>query len=89
MPVDAHAERGEAAPGTSTALIRLGGAIAKVDRYIDDKFRRRRSASHLKDNGRWNDAGAKAGRAAADAMPIGRKGVGAGSSASAKLLSAK
>jgi hypothetical protein len=70
----------EAVPGgESTALMRLDGAMVKVSRYIDDKFKGKRGAHALRDKYRNNEAGASAGRAAADRMPIGRKGVSGGS----------
>ena len=69
------------APGAeSMALMRLDGALIKVRKYIDDKFNgRRRGAAPLSRRGGWNSAGRAAGKAAADAMPIGRRGITAGS----------
>lgn len=70
-------------PGAeSQALIRLSGALRKVEQYIDDKFKsRRRSGVAALSSGRSsNSEGAARGRAAADAMPIGRRGVTGGSS---------
>lgn len=71
---------------TSTALIRLDGAMAKVHRYIDDRFSHRRSASAL--NGRRHDhpEGRARGTAAADAVTL-RRGIVGGSNNSG-LLSA-
>ncbi len=80
-----RAARGEADPSTM-ALVRLSGALARVDAFIDNRFTRKRSVAHLSDRGTYNTSGAAYGRAAADAMPIGRKGVGQGSAASAKML---
>ncbi len=73
-----------AAPeGTSTALLRLSGAMTKVRTYIDDKFQgKRRSAGYIGGSRANHDAGRAQGRAAADSMAIGRRGVNAG----AKLL---
>lgn len=85
VDTERRAARGEAEPSTG-ALLRLGGALARVDRYIDDQFKRRRAVAHLRDRGEYNATGAARGKAAADAMPIGRKGVGQGSAASAKML---
>ncbi|HVJ71620.1 MAG TPA: hypothetical protein VM531_08970 [Sphingomicrobium sp.] len=67
-----------AAPeGTSVALVRLGGAMTKVEKYIDDKFKKRRGGSKSLTALRSSNAeGAKRGRAAADAMAIGRRGLG-------------
>lgn len=61
-------------PGAeSVALVRLSGALAKVTRYIDNKFKARKGASSLSARYRSNAAGREAGRAAADKMPIGCK----------------
>lgn len=69
----------------SQALMRLDGALTKVQHYIDDKFKSRRGSASPLSNGRsTNDEGAKRGRAAADAMTIGRRGVTGG--ATRKLL---
>lgn len=71
-------EMGEVDP-SSTALVRLNGALRKVDDYIDGKFKsRRRYAGAL--NGGWSGhaEGRAHGKAAADAMPIGRRGVTGG-----------
>lgn len=70
----------DAPDAESQALIRLDGAVVKVRKYIDDRFAgRRRAAQSLTRRAGWNSAGRAAGRAAADAMPIGRRGVTAGS----------
>jgi len=74
--------------GESQALMRLGGAMVKVQQYIDNRFKGRRGASPLQRISSRHTEGAKRGRAAADAMPIGRKGVTGGtSSGPRKLLS--
>lgn len=70
-------------PGAeSQALIRLDGALVKVRKYIDDKFAaRRRSGAYALSTGRSSNAEGRArGRAAADSMVIGRRGVTAGNS---------
>jgi hypothetical protein len=57
----------------STALLRLGGAMTKVNQYIDDKFKARRGAGALS-NGRGNNSeGHSRGRAAANSLAIGRR----------------
>jgi hypothetical protein len=61
---------------TSTALIRLDGAMVKVREYIDGKFGKRRSyASALNGGSSHHQDGRAHGRAAADRMVIGRKGI--------------
>lgn len=67
----------DAPEGTSVALMRLDGALAKARKYVDDKFRGRGGAQALAGNGRQNAAGRAWGRAAADRMAIGRRGVSA------------
>jgi len=60
----------------SQALMRLDGALVKVQRYIDNKFKAKRgSASALRSGRSTNEEGSRRGRAAADSMTIGRKGV--------------
>lgn len=69
----------------SQALMRLDGALIRVQKYIDNKFKSRRSSASMLSSGRSNNAeGSKRGRAAADAMTIGRRGVASG--ATKKLL---
>lgn len=63
--------------GTSQALMRLDGALLKARAYVDDKFKGRK-AHALAYNVTSNTSGAKEGRAAADRMAIGRKGVAQG-----------
>lgn len=75
-------------PGAeSLALIRLDGALVKVRKYVDDKFssKKRHSVYALTSSGRRNETGAAHGRAAADKIAIGRRGVTGGKSQ--KLLS--
>jgi hypothetical protein len=64
-------------PGASSqALIRLDGAMMKVQTYIDDKFKSgRRGASPLSRGRSSNVEGAARGRAAANNMTIGRRAV--------------
>lgn len=75
-------------PGAeSQALMRLDGALVKAQRYVDEKFKsRRRSASMLYRRSGWNAAGRAAGRAAADAMPIGTRGLNSAASGARGLL---
>ncbi len=77
------------APGaSSTALIRLDGALVKVRSYLNDKFKSKRGAPALNGlRGGNHEAGRAAGRAAADRMVIGRKGVTSGAASARKLLS--
>lgn len=64
----------------SQALMRLDGALVKVTKYIDDKFSGKRKSLHALSTGRSTNAeGRRQGREAADAMPIGRRGVTVGS----------
>jgi hypothetical protein len=60
------------------ALVRLNGAMRKVDEYIENRFRGRGGASILKGNSTNHAAGQAAGRAAADRLNIGRKGITSG-----------
>lgn len=63
----------------STALIRLNGAMAKVRAYVDAKYTGRGKASSIyMRGGHGHSAGSNAGRAAANRMAIGRKGIGSG-----------
>lgn len=71
---------GDAPGAESQAMIRLDGAMVKVRTYIDDKFKSKgRGAAPLAGRAGWNPSGRAAGRAAADAMPIGRRGLTGGS----------
>lgn len=61
----------------STALVVLKDKMVKVDRYIDDKFRsRRKYAARLNGGSADHTEGRAAGRAAADRLNIGKKGIG-------------
>jgi hypothetical protein len=62
--------------GASVALVRLDGALVKVNAYIDNKFNGRRGLGSLAALRSRNSEGSTRGRAAADAMAIGRKGIG-------------
>lgn len=79
-----------AAQGTSseTGLMRLDGALRKVDKYINDKFANRRAAStigQLNHRSRNHADGRAAGRAAADNITLGRRGI-TGNAGPKKLL---
>lgn len=66
-----------------SAMIRLDGALLKVQKYIEDKFSHRRAASRagaLNHRSRNHAAGREAGRAAADNITLGRRGIAGGSS---------
>ena len=68
----------EAPEGASVALVRLDGALVKVNAYIDDKFKKRRGAVVALASLRSGNAeGARREREAADTIRIGRRGVGA------------
>lgn len=65
-----------AAPeGTSTALIRLEGALIKARKYTDDKFKSKRRTPSLNGLNDRHPEGRARGRSAADAMVLGRRGV--------------
>lgn len=63
------------APDSSTALVRLNGALVRVNQYIDAKFGgKKRSASYLGGSRKTsNSAGRAAGKAAADRMNLGQR----------------
>lgn len=63
------------APNESTALVRLNGALAKVDKYIEDKFASTHRHVEALKGAKYHAAGREAGRAAADRVPLGRRGV--------------
>jgi len=68
-------------PSDQTGLMRLDGALMKVRKYIDDKFSNRRAASKagaLNHRSRNHEDGRAAGRAAADNITLGRRGIGSG-----------
>jgi len=63
--------------GQSQALMRLSGALLKAQKYVEDKFTGKKNTS-IKALGSWakyHRHGTEAGRAAADRMPIGRRGM--------------
>lgn len=65
--------------GESQALMRLDGALAKVRTYVDNKFKGRKGSATALRSGRSDHAAGRAwGRAAADKMTIGRKGITSG-----------
>ncbi|MCR4301816.1 MAG: DUF45 domain-containing protein [Sulfuricaulis sp.] len=65
----------EAPEGPSTALIRLDGALIKTRTYIDNKFKGRRGASALNQVRSNHSDGVRSGRAAADRVVLGRRGL--------------
>jgi hypothetical protein len=67
-------------PGTqSVALVRIDQALVKVQAYVDAKFKKKRRYAAALNGGRRDHSDGRAwGRAAADRMPIGRRGVAAG-----------
>ncbi len=65
---------------SSMALVRLNGALVKAQRYVDDKFKSKRTIYGLGMSGGYNAAGREAGRAAANRMAIGRRGITGGAS---------
>lgn len=67
---------GVPADSSTTALVRLNGAMTKVAGYIDDKFGKRRKYISALNGGRdFHAEGRARGRAAADRMTIGRRAV--------------
>ena len=76
-------------PGSSSqALMRLEGSLVKVRAYIDNKFKGRRGGASALNGGRKNHAEGRArGRAAADAVTLGQRGITAPSGAPRRLLS--
>lgn len=66
----------EAGMSHSQALVRLNQPLMKVQEYLDGKFKRT-AVSGISGRANHNSAGRAAGRAAADAIPLGRKGVAA------------
>lgn len=68
------------APGAqSTAMVRLNGAMRKVQSYVDAKYAKpSKRAKLINSRGSYNAAGRRDGKAAADSMAIGRKGIKSG-----------
>lgn len=62
-------------PSSTTAIVRLDSALTKVRRYIDDKFKKGGHASALAGYGADHPDGRAWGRAAADRMAIGQRGM--------------
>lgn len=62
----------ESPVGASTALIRLSGALRKAEKYVDDKFKSKRGVSALNLPHGGHAEARQRGRAAADAMTLGR-----------------
>ena len=62
---------------TETVLIRLDGALVKVRKYIDDRFSNKaaRHASVLNHRSRDHEDGRAAGKAAADKITLGQRGI--------------
>lgn len=61
---------------SSTALVRLNGALVKAQAYIDNRFQtKRRYANPLAQVTGSNSLGKQMGRAAADKLNIGRRGI--------------
>ncbi|MES2360014.1 MAG: hypothetical protein V4529_16865 [Gemmatimonadota bacterium] len=67
----------EQAANSSTALMRLDGVLARAQRHVDEKYKRKTAAAST---GGANAAGYRAGRDAADSMKIGQRGVGSNNS---------
>jgi hypothetical protein len=65
--------------GQAMALMRIDNALIKARDYVDQKFSRKRNyASHLNGGRSYHQEGRAWGRAAADRIVLGRRGVGAG-----------
>jgi hypothetical protein len=64
----------QAACSTSTALIRIDQALTRAQQYVDERYKRKAAAVRI---GHGNRQAERDGRAAADAMKIGQRGVGA------------
>lgn len=67
---------------SETGMVRLGGALKKVEQYIEDKFSHKKAASRigkLDFRSRNHEAGREAGRAAADNITLGKRGINGGS----------
>ena len=64
------------AANSSTALMRLDNALVRVQKHVDEKYKRKVAGTSMGGN---NAAGYRAGRAAADQMKIRQRGVGSSS----------
>jgi hypothetical protein len=81
---EARAEAVAEAPSGSEqqSLMRLGGALQKAQAYVDGKFGKARNyASRLNGGSQNHEDGRAHGRAAADRIPLGRKGIEPGKAA--------
>ncbi len=61
-----------AAANSSQALMRLDNALVRVQAYIGEKYKKKAPATAMRGG---SSAGREAGRKAADAMPLGQKGI--------------
>jgi hypothetical protein len=68
--VTEHDAAQAAAGETCTALVRLDGAVQRVDRYIDEKFTGKRRAGAIGGSRRSNDLGLAHGREAANGIAL-------------------
>lgn len=62
-----------AAANSSTALMRLEGALARAAKHVDEKYKRKTPSASIGGN---NMEGYRAGRKAADGIALGQRGVG-------------
>lgn len=65
-----------AAPSSSTALVKLEGALVRAKQYVDEKYKKKSIPSATMGTGNFD--GYVAGRKAANDVALGRKGVGQG-----------
>lgn len=75
---EARRQEVRATGDASTALIRLNNALVRAQSYVSENYKKKAIPAASMSTGNWD--GRAAGRAAADKMAIGRKGVEAGSS---------
>lgn len=66
----------QASGNASTALVRLNQQLVRAEAYVGEKYKRKSPATSMS-TGNWD--GVKAGRAAADKVALGQKGVEGGS----------
>lgn len=87
---EARSQAVKASPSETMSLMRLNGAMMKVKKYVEDKFEgKARHASALNGGARFHVAGRAAGRAAADKIPLGRRGVEGSSGPMRRLTDGK
>jgi len=55
--------------------MRLSGALAKTQKYIEDKFSGKGGVAPVGGKSSWHAVGRAEGRAAADRVALGRRGV--------------